>query len=82
MTPVPTVLAVSDATGETAEQAAWAALAVALAISGWVIAQCAGVMVQRFGLSATLVGALMTAVVTSLPELVTTPSQVLAHLVE
>jgi cation:H+ antiporter len=50
----------------------FAALALALALSGWVIAQCAGVVVERFGLSSSLVGALMTAVVTSLPELVTT----------
>ena len=50
----------------------FAALAAVLAASGWVIAQCAVEFVQRFGLSSSLVGALMTAVVTSLPELVTT----------
>ncbi|WP_179380221.1 sodium:calcium antiporter [Jannaschia marina] len=51
---------------------AFAGLALLLSLSGWTIAQAAGVMVTRFGLSATLVGAVMTAVVTSLPELVTT----------
>ncbi len=50
----------------------FAALAAVLAVSGWVIAQCAFAIVERFGLSSSLVGALMTAVVTSLPELVTT----------
>ncbi len=51
----------------------WFALMVAvLGVTGWVIAQTAVELSQRFGLSATVVGALMTAVVTSLPELVTT----------
>ena len=52
--------------------AQFAILAAVLAASGWVIAQCAGEFVARFGLPSSTVGALMTAVVTSLPELVTT----------
>ena len=54
----------------------FAALAAALAASGWVIAQAASVMSGRFGLSSSLVGSLLTAVVTSLPELVTTVAAV------
>jgi cation:H+ antiporter len=50
----------------------FAALAAVLAGSGWIIVQCAAVFIERFGLSSSLVGALMTAVITSLPELVTT----------
>ena len=50
----------------------FAALAAALALSGWVISQAASAMSARFGLSSSLVGSLLTAVVTSLPELVTT----------
>ena len=40
--------------------------------AGWVVAQLGGVVIDRYGLSSSVVGALMTAVVTSLPELVTT----------
>lgn len=40
--------------------------------AGWMIAKTAGTMTARLALSETLVGALATAVVTSLPELVTT----------
>ena len=40
--------------------------------AGWTIAQLAEVVIGRYGLSSSVVGALMTAVVTSLPELVTT----------
>lgn len=47
-----------------------------LGIAGWTIAQCAAVITDRLGLSATFVGALMTAVVTSMPELVTTVAAV------
>ncbi|WP_306118861.1 MULTISPECIES: sodium:calcium antiporter [unclassified Roseitalea] len=43
-----------------------------MGVAGWTIAQVASELVDRFELSASLVGALMTAVVTSLPELVTT----------
>ncbi|MCR9110023.1 MAG: sodium:calcium antiporter [Rhodobacteraceae bacterium] len=41
-------------------------------VSGYVIAKSAGVLVDRWGISASVIGALATAVVTSLPELVTT----------
>lgn len=50
----------------------FAALAAVLAASGWVIAQAGSGLSARLGLSSSLVGALMTAVITSLPELVTT----------
>jgi cation:H+ antiporter len=50
----------------------FAGLAAILAVSGWVIAQTAAVFTERFDLSSALVGALFTAIVTSLPELVTT----------
>lgn len=50
----------------------FAALAAVLAVSGWVLGQAGSTTVTRFGLSSSLVGSLMTAVVTSLPELVTT----------
>ncbi|MEO1362494.1 MAG: sodium:calcium antiporter [Pseudomonadota bacterium] len=43
-----------------------------LGAAGWAISQVGAEMTDRLGLSASLVGALMTAVVTSLPELVTT----------
>jgi len=43
-----------------------------MGVAGWVVAQLAGVVIERYGLSSSVVGALMTAVVTSLPELVTT----------
>ena len=39
---------------------------------GWVISQVGAELIQRYGLASSLVGALITAVVTSLPELVTT----------
>ena len=54
----------------------FAALAAALAASGWVISQAASETSARFGLSSSLVGSLLTAVVTSLPELVTTVAAV------
>lgn len=47
-------------------------LVVVMGLSGWVISQAGREFVTRFGLSSSLVGALLTAVVTSLPELVTT----------
>ncbi len=47
-------------------------MAIFLSIAGWAIARSAAVLSDRIGLSETLVGALMTAVITSLPELVTT----------
>lgn len=48
------------------------AMMLVLGVAGWVIAQSAEQITDRMDLSAALVGALMTAVVTSLPELVTT----------
>jgi len=48
------------------------ALMLLLGAAGWVIAQSAAALSDQLGLSSALVGALMTAVVTSLPELVTT----------
>ncbi|MBS8227797.1 sodium:calcium antiporter [Vannielia litorea] len=48
------------------------ALAGAMAVCGWVIGQAGQEFVTRFGLASSLVGTLVTAVVTSLPELVTT----------
>ncbi len=47
-------------------------LMVFLGLAGWVIAGVAEALAQRLGLSSTFVGALMTAVITSMPELVTT----------
>jgi len=48
------------------------ALMVILGGAGYVISQVGAAVTDRAGLSASLVGAMMTAVVTSLPELVTT----------
>lgn len=47
-------------------------LAAILAVAGWVIARCGAVITDELEISAAAVGALMTATVTSLPELVTT----------
>jgi cation:H+ antiporter len=47
-------------------------LVVVMGLSGWVISQVGASFITRFGLSSSLVGALVTAVITSLPELVTT----------
>ncbi|MDR9439175.1 MAG: sodium:calcium antiporter [Halomonas sp.] len=47
------------------------ALAVTLGISGWLLERSAAVIAEQTGLGQSVVGALMTAVVTSLPELVT-----------
>ncbi|WPZ32632.1 sodium:calcium antiporter [Thalassobaculum sp. OXR-137] len=52
--------------------ASFVALMLVMGAIGWVIAQIAETMTDRYDLSASVVGALMTAVVTSLPELVTT----------
>ena len=52
--------------------AAFAALVAVMALSGFAISQLGGAVAVRFGLASGLVGALLTAVVTSLPELVTT----------
>ncbi|MBJ3763292.1 sodium:calcium antiporter [Maribius pontilimi] len=48
------------------------ALVALMGMGGWVISQVGGTFISRFGLSSSLVGSLITAVVTSLPELVTT----------
>ncbi|CUH24008.1 Inner membrane protein YrbG [Jannaschia seosinensis] len=55
---------------------AFAGLAALLALSGWVISSTASVATERFGMSSSLVGALATALVTSMPELVTTVTAV------
>jgi len=47
-------------------------LMLVLGCAGWVIAQAATGLIQRFSLSSSVMGALLTAVITSLPELVTT----------
>jgi cation:H+ antiporter len=47
-------------------------LMLVMGVAGWTVAQIAQEIISRFGLSSSIVGALMTAVVTSLPELVTT----------
>lgn len=52
--------------------AKFAVLMLAMGAAGLLLAKTAGVLIDRLDLSATLVGALATAVVTSLPELVTT----------
>jgi cation:H+ antiporter len=50
----------------------FAALMIVMGVAGWAIAKTAAEVIHRLDLSASLVGALATAVVTSLPELVTT----------
>ncbi|MBV7407754.1 sodium:calcium antiporter [Maritimibacter sp. DP1N21-5] len=50
----------------------FAALAVTMAMAGWIISQVGTQFIDRFALSSSLVGSLITAVVTSIPELVTT----------
>lgn len=52
--------------------ASFALLMVAMGASGWVIAKSAAEISDRMAISDSLVGALATAVATSLPELVTT----------
>lgn len=47
-------------------------LMLALGVAGWLIAKTAAQITSRISLSQSLVGALVTAVVTSMPELVTT----------
>jgi cation:H+ antiporter len=50
----------------------FAALVALMGCGGFVISQVGGAFITRFALSSSLVGSLITAVVTSLPELVTT----------
>lgn len=52
--------------------ASFVGLSLVLALCGYGIARSAAVISEEFGISQTIVGALMTAVATSLPELVTT----------
>ncbi|TDR57046.1 cation:H+ antiporter [Halomonas ventosae] len=54
----------------------FAALAAMLGISGWLLERSAAVIADQTGLGQSVVGALMTAVVTSLPELVTSVAAV------
>ncbi len=57
----------------------WVRFAVYLVLigcAGWVVARTGAVIADRSGLSGSVVGALMTATVTSLPELVTTVAAV------
>jgi len=51
---------------------AFGAIMLVMGVAGYVIAQVAGELTDRLGIRASVVGALMTAVVTSLPELITT----------
>ncbi|WP_174800563.1 sodium:calcium antiporter [Martelella limonii] len=62
----------TDAGSNVGIFAFFALLMVVMGLCGYVISQIAGVITDRYSLSASLVGALLTAVVTSLPELVTT----------
>lgn len=50
----------------------FAGLVVIMGLGGYAIGQVGGQFITRFGLSSSLVGSLFTAVVTSLPEFVTT----------
>ncbi|RSK33038.1 sodium:calcium antiporter [Rhodovulum iodosum] len=50
----------------------FAGLMAAMATAGWALSLGAAELTARFDLNASMVGALMTAVITSLPELVTT----------
>lgn len=51
---------------------AFGVLVVVLGLCGWTISRVGTELIVRFGLEASLVGALVTAVITSMPELVTT----------
>lgn len=51
---------------------AFAALVAVMGLCGWLISQVGSALIDHFGLGSSLVGALITAVVTSMPELVTT----------
>ena len=53
-----------------------AGLIAVVGVAGWVIAESGSAIAQRAGLSQTVMGALFTAVATSLPELVTTVAAV------
>lgn len=66
----------SAATSTARLGAIFTGLMVLMGASGWVIAKTSSVLSDRMELSDTLVGVLATAVVTSLPELVTTVTAV------
>ena len=55
---------------------AFAGLALALGLSGWALQQAASVISEETGLGQAVVGILLTSIVTSLPELVTTVTAV------
>jgi cation:H+ antiporter len=57
---------------------AWsfAGLVAVVGLAGWMVGETGALLSGRLGVSQTVVGALMTAVVTSLPELVTTTAAV------
>jgi len=61
-----------DARGNLSLLVTFLALMLVLGAMGWAISSVAGILTDRYGLSESLVGALLTAVITSLPELVTT----------
>tara|TARA_R110002020_G_scaffold64495_1_gene171123 strand:- start:7009 stop:8043 length:1035 start_codon:yes stop_codon:yes gene_type:complete len=61
-----------DSRGNLTLFAWFGGLMLIMGACGWSIAQVASELTDRYSLSASLVGALMTAVATSLPELVTT----------
>ncbi|SFG45050.1 cation:H+ antiporter [Palleronia marisminoris] len=66
----------SAATSTARLAAIFGGLMLLMGTSGWVIAKTSSVLSDRMELSETLVGVLATAVVTSLPELVTTVAAV------
>ncbi|WP_428648914.1 sodium:calcium antiporter [Roseibium sp.] len=61
-----------ELTGNIRLFAEFSILVLVMGVMGWLLAQAAGELTDRYRLNATLVGALITAVITSLPELVTT----------
>jgi cation:H+ antiporter len=69
-----------DTSGEEASLSAlwlrFAALALLVAASGWLVARSGASIAHHTGLSETVVGALFTGIVTSMPELVTTVAAV------
>jgi cation:H+ antiporter len=65
-----------DAPGTGLLVAQLAGLIAAVAVAGWAVAETGAVMAAQTGLSQSIVGVLLTAVVTSLPELVTTVAAV------
>ena len=66
----------SRATSTARLAATFAGLMLLMGVSGWVVARTASEISDRMEFSETLVGVLATAVVTSLPELVTTVAAV------